>query len=269
MKFFSVVTVSYDQNEYLSKLFDSVELLATQDIVCSEILVVDNYGSVVNLDSSSYSFNIRVIKPGNVGYLPGLSLGAEAALKDGIDFLVLCNPDLQFISSLDSDFLACIDSFGVVAPDIFDSDNLPQNPNRRLPFNRIERFVWDMMSASYFLYRLIMVFHEFKRQLRIGRSGNSQALSDNGVIFLPHGSCLFVSRGVLTDTGLFKEDIFLWGEEAIIAGMARQAGYSVFFNSAVRVRHISHTSTSSIGSKAKFSIWRESYKKYRKYLCRW
>lgn len=268
MKKFSVVTVCYGQETYLRDFLNSLSVLTSNQINCIQVVIVDNLGSVDQANLSNFPFEIKILRPGNIGYLPGLSLGAREALKNTVEFVILCNPDLVFESQLTEGFVHGLERHGVLCPNIIDSDGVAQNPNRMQPFTVLERLVWDLMSVNYQLYRLMMVAHRIKRKSRISISDRNLSPQE-GEVFLPHGSCLFVSARALAVTDFFYEDIFLWGEEAIIAGKARRAGLTVYFDPCVTVKHISHTSTGKMAPRSRYLIWRESYKKYRKFLCAW
>ena len=124
------------------------------------------------------------------------------------------------------------------------------------------------MATNFFIYKLMVRLKRVLKQLAVHWRGLRRQQLDvaDGPIYLPHGSCMLVSAQLLKKTEFFDEDIFLWGEEAVIASLAREFGSGVCFVSSLRVEHLSHSATSKIIPEERFRIWQGSWKRYRKYL---
>lgn len=265
---FSVVTVSYDQEEYLMGFLSSISNLESGHGSLKDIIIVDNYGGCGGWAERYSEREIKIIRSSNVGYLRGLGLGVEYALEEDIDAIIICNPDIQFMTPIGSDVLQALRDMWVVAPQITDLDGVHQNPNRRKPFSRLELLVWEVMARSYITYGIVRRFKAMLKNLAASCPSfirQSHDLED-GCIFLPHGSCMLVHTELLKKTNFFGEDLFLWGEEAVIAGLARKFGSGVKFVSSLQVEHFSHSSTQKIAPKEKYKIWQKSWLTYRKYL---
>lgn len=265
---FSIVTVSYCQEEYLTRFLSSISSLEAAEWSIKDIIIVDNYGGCEQWAESAPEYQIKIIPSSNIGYLKGLGLGVQCALEGDIDLIIICNPDIQFMTPIESDVVQAARDMWVVAPQITDLDGKHQNPNRRKPFSRLELVVWEVMARSYFTYSVLLRIKAMLNNLAASWSifmRHSHNLKD-GAIFLPHGSCMLLHTELLKKTNFFDEDLFLWGEEAVIAGLARRFGSGVKFVSSLQVKHFSHSSTAKIAPKAKYKIWQKSWLTYRKYL---
>lgn len=265
---FSIVTVCYRQEQYLVDFLSSVGALESPEVQLDRVIVVDNYGSCEVELARIPNVKVEILKSSNVGYLRGLGIGVDHALKKSVDFIIVCNPDLKFKSRIEEDVLLALQDLWVVAPQIVDFDGAQQNPNRTRPFSLVELVVWEAMMRSYLMYKMLPKLKSiFKYLARSWKDPIARKkCAPDGPIFLPHGSCMLMSASLLRLADFFGEEIFLWGEEAIIGGIAREVGPGVTFISSLKVEHASHSATSKIPVKEKYLIWRESWNIYKKYL---
>ena len=265
---FSIVTVCYRQEQHIVDFLSSVGALESPEVQLDRVIIVDNYGSCEVEAAAFPNINVEILKSSNVGYLRGLGIGVNQALKQSVDFVILCNPDLKFMSRIEDNVSLALRDLWVVAPQIVDLDGAQQNPNRTRPFSLVELVVWEVMMRSYLLYQVIpklksifkYLAHCWKDSIDLNKC------APDGPIFLPHGSCMLMSASLLRRADFFREQIFLWGEEAIIGGIAREVGPGVTFISSLKVEHASHSATSKIPTKEKYLIWRSSWNIYKKYL---
>lgn len=264
----SVVVVNFKQLSYVNDFLDSLDTLFGTIVSRFEVVIVDNSGEIEISDLNKTDiFNITVIKKGNVGYLKGLGLGMKHGLKSDPDFFVLCNPDVVFESELTIQDCKSVIHSGVLAPYVQDLSGAAQNPNRRSKMSVSEQRIWAFMATSYVAYFVITWLKSLvKKLVGIGNQDQLVNTSESSEISLPHGSCMFVGRWLAEKAEFFDEDIFLWGEEAVIAGKCRENGGKVWFEPSIRVKHISHTSTGLISERNKYKIWRQSFQVYRRYL---
>ena len=267
---FSIVTVCYRQDKYLDDFLQSTNKLESEKVSLRKVIVVDNYGSCK--DTLEYGSNpdVRIIRSENVGYLRGLGIGVDYACSDDIDFVVVCNPDLKFMTKIEDDVLQALRGLWVVAPQVVDLDGRQQNPNRVSPISISELLVWELMARSYHCYTALIRLKGIYNDIAISRRNTltQQECEPDGPIFLPHGSCMLMSTDLLKRADFFNEEIFLWGEEAVIGWTARKVGSGVKYVSSLRIEHASHSSTSNIPERDKYLIWRNSWRRYRKYLYR-
>ncbi len=266
----SVVVVNFKQLNYINDFLDSLDTLFGGAVSRFQVVIVDNSGEIdINDLNQADILEITILKKGNIGYLKGLGLGMKHGLQSNPDFFVLCNPDVVFESALTIQDCESVIHNGVVAPYVQDLSGAAQNPNRRSKMSVSEQRIWAFMATSYTAYSVITWLKSWvKRFVGIARYRQNRLVTtpESSEIFLPHGSCMFVGRWLVENADFFDEDIFLWGEEAVIAGKCRENGGKVWFEPSIRVKHISHTSTGLISERNKYKIWRQSFKVYRRYL---
>jgi len=269
LKRFSVIVVNFNQVKYLRTFIESLNVLFGEKIFDVQLTIVDNSGEVdVREVQSDILSSVKVLKNGNVGYLRGLVEGMLSSQTESPDIFVLCNPDIVFETAITKQDFEVVKAKGIVAPDIRDSSGTAQNPNRRSRMTKLEQLIWLVMSTSYEVYSALSYIKEaLKKAVKHLRDAPDKS-SDSSEIFLPHGSCMFVDCDLARRANWFDEDIFLWGEEAVIAGKCRENGGQVWFRPSIKVKHISHTSTGFISERQKFIIWRKSFSVYRRYLNR-
>lgn len=210
---------------------------------------------------------LNIIKKGNIGYLKGLQVGS-LQLSSNCDFIFLCNPDLQFLSGPWLDILTRYrKTTCLLAPDITSSDGKKQNPNRLRRFSKVEIAITDLTTTSFSLYQLIVkVRAALKNIYRKVIGSNQDTVQFGQEIWQPHGSCMIVNVDARVLRDALNFDLFLWGEEAVIAGTLRRSGVPSLFDSRIKVKHDEHSSTQKLMPHAKFEIWRKSYAIYRDFL---
>ena len=153
----------------------------------------------------------------------------------------------------------------LLAPQVITPAGKNQNPNRVKSFSKFEVFVNDISTINYGTYKLITNIRKILKKIYV-RVRTISKQTGKQEIWLPHGSCIIVDFNTLKDSNFFNENIFLWGEEVIIAEKARRHGATVLFEPSLKVFHNEHSATSNIIAKSKFEIWKESYATYRPYL---
>lgn len=258
-----IITVNYKQEKFLNKIISIVN--NRQDTV---LVVVDNSKSTSKISQLK---NIECIIPDkNIGYLSGLSLGIEQTQIEANDIIVLCNPDITFNNNF-LDELNNLNHFNdndLIAPSIINSNQNNQNPNRIKSFSRIEILFYDIEFYSFFSFIIIRYLKRIiKKVFSLFRISNKSSFSKSSYeIFLPHGSCMILKGAFFEKKPYFDYDVFLWGEEAIIADKVRKKGGKVIFQPNLKVEHINHTAVKSINNYKKYKIWKESYKVYRELL---
>ena len=236
------------------------------------IVIVDNSNSINAVAffethrELSKQIKIKIFKNENTGYLKGLSTGARQVPSCNTEFVFLCNPDLEFQKCDWLGILSCYQASRVLlAPQVITPAGKNQNPNRVKSFSKFEVFVNDISTINYGTYKLITNIRKILKKIYV-RVRTISKQTGKQEIWLPHGSCIIVDFNTLKDSNFFNENIFLWGEEVIIAEKARRHGATVLFEPSLKVFHNEHSATSNIIAKSKFEIWKESYATYRPYL---
>ena len=77
---------------------------------------------------------------------------------------------------------------------------------------------------------------------------------------------MIFNAGLFLDFDFDTPDVFLWGEEAIIANWVHVNGGKIYYIPTLEVIHLSKSATSKIIGRSRFKIWRDSYSVYREFL---
>ena len=271
-----VVIVNFGQEIELERMLDSI-----REIFCKkfsiEIVLVDNSASIgAELESSwvesfdRYNVNFCKLSPGNIGYIKGLRLGHQK-LSHSLDFVFLTNPDLEFYEGEWEGVLAeYSDQQALIAPDIVTPQNIHQNPNRRKKFSKLEVFLIDVSKTTYWIYQIVTKLRSWIKIMVRGLGEKNQAdetaLIQKSEIWQPHGSCMITNASWNRVQASLDHDVFLWGEEALIAGVFRGYGIKTYFDKRIKVLHNEHSATDMLMGKQRFEIWKKSYAVYRPFL---
>jgi GT2 family glycosyltransferase len=258
-----IITVNYKQEKYLNQIIDIVK--KRHD---TYLIIVDNSKSINNMPKSN---KIEYIIPDkNIGYLSGLCLGVEKIKVAPNDIFILCNPDIifndNFFNKLNN--LTHFNDNDLIAPSIINYSQNNQNPNRINIFSKTEVLLYDIEFFSFLSFIMTRLIKKIIKKLFLYfRVSNKPVLFEkNYEIFLPHGSCMILKGAFFNKKPYFDYNVFLWGEEAIIADKVRRKGGKVIFQPDLEVHHISHSAIKYINNYKKYKIWKESYKIYRELL---
>lgn len=236
------------------------------DMLC---VIVDN--SPDSLDSENLRQSVSESKwikylpsEENVGYFGGLNLGIEKLPVHDLDFLVLCNNDLNF----DDSFCQTVvskqygDNVYGVCPDLVTPDGVHQNPHilKRIGWGR--RFQLDMYFSNFFiacfLVGILKVLRSIKRKPVLPLVGQE--------IHMGIGACYVLTRNFLRAFKRLNYPNFLYGEEAYFSEQIHSSGGILWFDPALQVRHAESASLAKIPRRQAYEFAREGYPEYRKLL---
>lgn len=257
MKNVHLVTVNYKQEQYLTRMLQSMSIPSNVKL---SIVVVDNSGE---LSAEKMPESVRLVGRGiNEGYIKGLSLGFRSLRASSDDIVIFCNPDLEFKHDF---FKVLIENENevtnaIIAPSIVDSTGTNQNPNMLCKPGFLRRVLFDIEFSSYYCF---IALRMLKSKLRKAITKKTVTYDEKQDIYLPHGSCMVAKYGFIKSNRILEHEVFLWGEEVFIANSARRAGGKVVFLPSLRVFHDLNSSTKFIVGRERYNIWKSSYAKYR------
>lgn len=277
MKHVFFLIVNYNQYDdciqYIKDInltFNDCSSFSTSVYVCDNSVDANRRQDIrdVIIDGDVFSFD-------NAGYISGLQ---AAYAKAGVDtraadsIVILSNPDIRlpkdFSQSLSR--LNVTSSCGLCGPSII-CDGLHQNPNKKKRPRRLW-FVIQRLEFSNFLFFVCIRFLKLvlKKVLSFAPKPTKENLQSDlqamEEVYLLHGSFMITTSENIALTDCLNEDIFLWGEEALIRHSFIKHGLPIQYAPSVVVFHNEHTSTRLIASKEKYQIWKDSYDKYKRIL---
>lgn len=241
-----------------------------------KIYVVDNYsndGSIdILLQLTEIDFEL-IISPKNIGFANGNNLGIKKAQKDGFNFIVCSNSDIEI--PYQENFLESIfhlfnreRNIAIIAPDIQNLEKNHQNPFRQNRFSKKEIIQLKLFYRTgfyqlYYFFR-VYIFYDFittlskKRKQKKALSQELLFKKSSSYIYAPQGSFLiFTPRFFEFYTG-FDSHTFLYCEELLLAEMLREKNLLCWLESSLNILHKESLSTNKVNNnykdKVKFTL---------------
>jgi GT2 family glycosyltransferase len=198
-----------------------IESLLSQDYARHTVLLVDN----ASFDGSGARLRdrfpqIQYLNTGaNLGYTGGNNRGIERALQQGADYLMVLNNDTVLEPNCVSTLMASArdaDRLGAIAPKILYWDD----PKR----------IW-FAGGDFSLARAIGTH---RSELQLDDPAESPRLDD---ITFATGCCFLMPAAVARELGGFREDFFIYCEDAELSLRLVRAGYRLYYQPAARLFH--------------------------------
>lgn len=204
-----------------------------------KIIVVNAFYDVVSESEAKdiaeqYGCDFMSIE--NRGYSFGNNTGIEYAYnKYDFDYIVVSNPDIT-IEKFDDDVLS--NKWGIVAPKIIAADDRMQNPMSLIENKMSERLVYKgLKQDKKFFFLLGVMLNKLSQTMGVMLMkcrGKKQQK-----IYVAHGSFVLISKETVSTLGprLYDENMFLFGEEGVLAQMAKKAGIETYYVTDILVHH--------------------------------
>lgn len=172
----------------------------------------------------------------NRGYSFGNNTGIEYAYdKYDFDYIVVSNPDIT-IEKFDDDVLS--NKWGIVAPKIIAADGRKQNPMALIENKMSEGLVYKGLKKNKKFYFLLGVMLNKLSQMTGVLLMKCRGKREQK-IYAAHGSCVMLSKETVSILGprLYDENMFLFGEEGVLAQKAKKAGIETYYVTDILVHH--------------------------------
>jgi len=216
------------------------------------IVVVDNHSPNeshgVLRERFATDGRISVLQSGrNGGYSFGNNVGIEALRRAGIVDVIIATSDtrVEDAALLQRCAVAKQAGIAVLGPYVRDPDGEPQNPlEARLSLRYIAAL---HLGSAWDTLRRLLSRAGLRRTLQIGvpdsvRSRGAAALVD---VYMVHGCFLYLSEHYLCHFPLLDEDVFMYGEEDLIAYNCLRRRLRMAYDPQMRVHHRDAQSTRS------------------------
>lgn len=262
MKKGRIYTIHYGDNADITRQFVSsiVSFLHSR----LELVIVNNSKNICLDDLTGP--HIKVFNSDkNLGYFGGLKYGIEQTSLDDLDYLIICNNDIQID---DADFFVILDrkldDYDVIAPSIMTPDGIQQNPHREKSPSKLRKYFYRIYYINYLLAFVINKSIILKKYLR--RKSNSE--QKERTIFSPHGAFIIFNTSFFKNGGFIDDGYFLYGEEDSVAAMCDSMNLKTGFVPELKIFHKESLTTGKWMSINKFKIQKSAYKYIRKnYTC--
>lgn len=264
------ICVNYNNSDYTIKLCDSIANQINLNIDFSiECIIVDNSTSnndsaVIREFSNTYPWITYAQPSGNLGYFGGLNYGLKSKETSKVDYIVICNNDLDF----DCNFCRNIagkkyhKNIYAVCPDVVTKDGFHQNPHVKNKINWSRRLQFDIYFSHYYLARsmsfLLKIFRPVKK--------SPPQLPAGCEIHMGIGACYLLTSEFLTRFSKLNYPHFLYGEEAYFSDQIHSSGGILWFDPDLIVHHAESATLSKIPKRTAYEFSKSGYPSYRKML---
>lgn len=264
------IAVNYNSSIHTIKYLDSIEILIKHDKSKIKIIIVDNASSLEDFkvieNNISMRTNIELIRnKENIGYFRALNVGLSI-INEKEAFIVIGNNDIEF----EKDFLVKLnkihyeDEVLVIAPNVITKDGYHQNPHCLKRLSVFRKTGYKIYYLNYYLGQMI-----FWMVQKIKKPKSAQREEDwnrKRVIHMGIGACYILTENFFKYFTMLDNRIFLWGEEALLAGQVLSVHGKILYDPTIIVHHNENGSVAAIPSKQSFIIAKRSHKIYSKYL---
>ncbi|MFM1946672.1 MAG: hypothetical protein RL207_955 [Bacteroidota bacterium] len=263
----SFICVNYNNSKVTIEFI--LNVLGIKQNYDVKIIIVDNASQEKDIDELDKYINdlnnneVVLLKSSiNLGYFRGLNLGIKWALDNGYNhYQIVGNNDLQFLP----DFLKQLenthlnDNELVLAPDVITSQGIHENPHVINKMSYLRKLKYDFFFCNYYLAKLITIFYSAERK--------PKAFDDKRKhIHMGIGALYVLTPNFFKHFDKLWDDVFLYGEEAILAGQILSVNGKIVYEPMLKCNHMESLSTSKMETKYKFKVIQRSYKIYKKYL---
>ncbi len=271
MKKVKFIAVNYNNSEHTINYIKSI--LTLDGLNNYEVVIVDNASATLDFQalddycselSNPYVHLIRNLS--NNGYFPGLNVGLDFVGAENDSIAVVGNNDLTF----KADFLTTVRQLNydnqtfVIAPNVISADGRHQNPHYIKRVSRFRVFCYDLYFVNYYFGKFL--FWTMQALKKYAIPIKNETWKEQQYIYMGIGACYILTEHFFRVYKNLDARVFLWGEEALLAGQISDAGGKTLYVPSLVIHHFENASVSKIPSLISYKITKESYKVYRKYL---
>jgi GT2 family glycosyltransferase len=269
------ITVNYNNVAYTLKYIDSIlnqRVSGTEP----EIIIVDNNSNrndMTQLDTIKAK-NVRILKNDqNLGYFKALNIGIAFAMDNLVNkapctrnHIVVSNNDVEF----DSRFMGRLSEMEysgdtlAVAPNVISSDGYNENPHCIRRLSRLRKLGYRVYVSNYYLGKALYWFVQKLKNIRGPRKNDQAGIPQ--FIYMGIGACYILTEHFFRHFSRLDDRVFLWGEEALLAGQIASVGGRIWYEPGLVLHHKESSTVSRVPSRQAYDIWKESFRIYSKYL---
>ena len=257
-----VITANcYNNEEEVIRFINTIERQSAVDEIYLAICVNKATNAKLISDHLDKSrLNGIVVDPeNNLGYLHGCLYALERCKFDNYKWVVISNTDIE-IDNIDF-FKSIIETpydrdIWCLGPDIF----CPTKNSHQNPF-RIDRASKDRMAFLNFVYKSRLRFETYTllSQIKSNVKKRTSRLLESQRVYSVHGSFFLLSKDGVKCLVDNDDPIFMYGEEALVAGLVYENKKITYYDNSLKVTHNENQVTGKIGNKKKWLWFKESF----------
>jgi len=233
----TVIVLNYNSSDDCKKCIDFLEM---QDYKALSIVVVDNASTNSNekkhLQEICEGKDIQLVfNQENKGFSAGNNIGLRMALKDGAEWMLVINPDVEL---RDPHYISY-----VMEQIVKWSQAVVVGTNVLLPSGECQ----NPMDELTELEECLSIFDPFLRKFKFM---NRKRVMQTGYCKKVFGCCFFIKASFLEKINCLDENVFMYCEEAILAKQVEKANYKEVFIKEVTAYH-EHYDCQKVGNSSK------------------
>lgn len=197
----------------------------------------------------------------NLGYLHGCLYGLKHGISlEDYKWVMISNTDIEFQS--DSFFYELLtrkmpEDIWCIAPHIVLPGGRRQNPFLISRPSSKKMMAWKFIHENQVRLRSYTELSCLKRKLAAKKVSHND--SKNSIIYAAHGSCFILKPACVDVLNKANDNIFMYGEEILIAELIRKYKKKVYYIHDLVVHHNENSTTSLIDYKRKSMYYKQSY----------
>ena len=233
-----VIIVNYNTFEETVSCIDSIRQHTSSEY---KIYLVDNGSKPEVYEKIHIEFggssDVCVIRSSeNMGYSGGNNLGANKAISDGCEYLVIANNDIEFRN----------DVIGILKNDINEEVAISGPAITNLDNKDGQQLIKTYSLGAALIDRVPFIY--INRLLGIYKIDARKLTKKTLFYGMVQGSCFIVRADVFKEIGLFDDNVFLYSEERILSIKLKNNGYKTCYNPAAKILHKEGQSTKKTGN---------------------
>src|SRR5690606_33134061 len=145
-------------------------------------------------------------------------------------------------------------------PDVITNDGSHENPQLRNRISKFKKMSFDIYYSNYYIAKFIDIFYKTKdRKFKTYDPIRQEVYQGIGAIYI-------LTQSFFKYFDKLWEKVFLYCEEPILSAQVRSVNGKIIYDPILKCFHNESASTSKIGSRNKYEIYRKSYRIARKYM---
>lgn len=203
----------------------------------------------------------------NLGYLNSCLYGINNSKIENYKFAMITNTDVEFI---ENDYFNALISmpieesvWSIGTSIISKNDKRQTNPLMISEPSKTIMKIKRIVFCNKILYKTYN-FYYYLRNKFISKSNDFNA--ETGYVYAVHGSSFLLHPECINKLSNVAKNIFMYGEEELIAALIKKNNKKVLFINELHVDHKCSTVTSGISDKIKFNYYKKSYKYLYDYI---
>jgi GT2 family glycosyltransferase len=276
---YGFVVLNYNNYQDAIACVESILRITHREDYC--IAIVDNASpnnsfEVLKAKFESHPKITLALSNNNNGYSAGNNIGIRILLESGVDYVVIATNDTEVISCnlLDELDKLNLSDVGIVGTDVLTPDGSHQNPPLYRPtiLYYLNLYLYEPMSCLRSMFYKFFPFLEQARRSSVANRlegfGGNFTSQNQGSVYMLHGCFLCLTKHYLDKAGLLDENLFMYGEEDLMAWNCELHGLKRLYLPSIKILHKDGRATKEVYKKDKEEFVRAMTIKSKHYLAK-